>query len=759
MYNKLASIILNSGKNPNYAGEVFVAQPDSAKEKLAGKIFVLAEIEGRKNDSQKIINFLVNFFEYNYYGDEKIALRDKIEGLNIENIFEGVLAKVNRGLADFIQEEKLRIEADKTNLTIGVVYENKLYFSNFGKNKAFLVFRRKGNYEIINIETVASDGENINLMGEDGHFGKIFSAVINGEIPQYSYFLFMNEALPEYLSNSELVNIITKLPPMVAAEQIKNSLQKINSFAPFLGIVIKSTVGLNISEESLENEIMTRVAGDKMPNRGSAKNAHSSISHLNYTEQKTERMLAPAGIISPRKLIKAASSLLSGLGASEKRKPNKVVKLYEEENKEPEPIKEDRKPNKDLARRDSFLIKDKIVFKRKTSNILPNLLKSLGFIALIFHPSFWVGVYRGLVSWVKNLNKKNRILVAALLACVVILAVSVNVGIAGRKTRIARENFDKVIADVNGKQDQVESYLLYDNRIGALAVLNEANNLLQSNAAISEEQLSQKESLLAELKTQKDKIQKITEVNKFDSVMAIETSSAQSDSLLFMKDKLYVADNISKTVNVYGLKDSSVSKLNFESSLNISSSATDGESAYYLAGNKVVKINGETVSVSDIGPEKLSSDNLIQIYNGSFYLLSQQDNQIYKYKKSNNNLNGRSAWLKDSANLSDAKDLEIDGSLWVTKTTGDLLRFFKNKKADFQVASIDPVFRADRIIVKEKMIYALDINNNRLILLNKDGSLNKQYRITKEGLRDFVVDEAAKTVYILANGGVYRFSF
>lgn len=753
MYNKLASIILNSGKNPNYAGEVFVAQPDSAKEKLAGKIFVLAEIEGRKSDSQKIINFLINFFEYNYYGDEKIDLQDRIEGLNIENIFEGVLAKVNRGLGDFLQEERLRIETDKTNLTIGVVYENKLYFSNFGKNKAFLVFRRKGNYEIINIETVTAEGEDINIMGEDGHFGKVFSAVINGEIPQYSYFLFMNEALPEYLSNSELVNIISKLPPMVAAEQIKNSLQKINSFAPFLGIIIKSTVGLNIPEDSSENEVMARVAGDNMVPRGVSRKAHSSISHLNYTEQKTERMLAPAGIISPRKLMKAASSLLSGLTAPEKPQSRKVVKFYEEENKEAGTIKEEKKPKKNLVRRDSFVIKDKIVFKKKSSNILPNILKGLSFIAVIFHPSFWAGAYKGSVNWFKNLNKKNRIMMAALLACVVVLAISVNIGIASRKNRIAEENFDKVIADVNGKQDQIESYLLYDNQIGALSVLNEANNLLQNNIAISDEQISEKESLLAKLKTQKDKIQKITEINTFENI-----SNAQADSLLLMKDGIYMADNAAKIINIYNLKDSSSSKLSFEASLDLSSSATDGESAYYLAGSKVLKVAGGAVNVSDIGPEKLESDNLIQVYNGSLYLLSQKDNQIYKYKKSGNNFNGRSAWLKEAANLSDAKDLEIDGSLWVARKNADILRFFKNKKADFQGASLDPVFSADRIIVKEKMIYALDAINNRLIVLNKDGSLNKQYRLVKDGIKDFAVDEASKTVYILANGGVYRFS-
>jgi len=308
MYNKIASIILNSGKNHNYAGEVFVSQPDSNKERLAGKIFVLAEMDGKKNETQKIINFLVNIFDYNYYGDEKILLRDKIEGLKIENIFETVLAKVNQGFAEFLQEEHLKISPSNTNLTLGVIYENKIYFSNYGKNKAFLIFRRKGDYEILNIESnVIEDSEATgsevstvyNIAGS-----KIFSAVINGEIPAHSYFLFTNEALPEYVSNRELINIITKLPPMVAAEQIKNFLQKINSFAPFLGIIVKSTLGSGLNDLREESETAGQVAGAG-PARGvSTRNAHSSISHLNYTEQKTESMLAPAGIINIKKITK-----------------------------------------------------------------------------------------------------------------------------------------------------------------------------------------------------------------------------------------------------------------------------------------------------------------------------------------------------------------------------------------------------------------------------------------------------------------------
>ncbi len=70
MYNKISQIVLNSGR-ANGVSDVFVAQPDALKESLAGKIFIIAEIEGKKTDSHKILDFLIASLEDNYYNDEK----------------------------------------------------------------------------------------------------------------------------------------------------------------------------------------------------------------------------------------------------------------------------------------------------------------------------------------------------------------------------------------------------------------------------------------------------------------------------------------------------------------------------------------------------------------------------------------------------------------------------------------------------------------------------------------------------------------
>jgi hypothetical protein len=721
---------------------------------------VLAELEGRKNDSQKIINFLINFFDYNYYGDEKILLRDKIEGLKIENIFEGVLARVNKGLVDFLQEEHFKINPQATNITLGVVYENKLYFSSFGKNKAFLIFRRRGNYEIINVEASASDEEENSHSESDNGFGKIFSAVITGEIPEYSYFFFANEALPEYLSNKELVSIVTKLPPMVAAEQIKNSLQRINSFAPFLGIIIKSTLGLNV-DTSDEAEPIRVAAGDREFNDKSSRNAHSSISHLNYTERKTERMLAPAGIISFKKIKRGLAAFLTKITTHETNKSQKVIKLYDDkEDNEVINIKEAVNKKKELTHREEFAINDKLVFRKRTSTFVPNTVKSFKSLIIIFSPNFWSGIYHGLINWAKNLNKKNKAMVGAVVLCLVVLIISISVGISNSNTRQAQEEFQKIVDNVNSKQEQIDAYMLYDNKDGALAVLNEAINLLQSNLSDDPEQVAQKNQLFAKLKEQKNKIQKITEISSFEEVVNINAWGAglQADNLALAKGSLYLADSLNKAIHTFNLTDGAKNNLALSEQLLLTSPAVKNDVLYYAAGSKIVKVNNTEAKIINIDAGS-GTGQLAQSYKEFLYVLNPSGRDVYRFNEKNNAFTDKSSRLTDDKILG-AIDFDIDekGAMFIANSNG-ISRFFAGKEdLNFKLSPVDPALRINKVIVTATNIYVLDLNNSRLITFDKGGVLVKQYSLLKGNLQDVVVNEETKSAYILADGGIYKFS-
>lgn len=765
MYNKIASIILNSGKNPNYDGDVFVSQPDGNKETLAGKIFVLAEIEGRKAEAQKIINFLINSFEYNYYGDDNILLNDRIGDLKIEKIFESVLSKINSTLWEFLQQEKLRLNPDNVNFTIGVIHENQIYFSNLGKNKAFLIFKKGEGFEILNIEASATN-EEIKLeetTGAPAAF-KIFSTVISGEIPLSSYFFFSNETIPEYLSNKELVTFITKLPPMVAAEQIKNSLLKMNSFVPFLGIIIKNTLGQAQVEIKNDNEANAIEQIDKI--RLIHGTARELIHNLNYTEERTERMLAPAGIINFKKINILIKRILGAVNkSSATTKPvDRLVKFYDndetETSLETKPILSDADSRKNLQpRRESFVIKEKITFKKKNFELFSRLGGVIQEISVLFNGHFWVNLLKNIPAWFTNLNKKNKNLAVSFMAVLLILIISITMTLIHNRDQAAQQKFINALNNADYQQNQVDSYLLYNNQTGAAAALNAATVSLSGAIPSNPTETAQKQTLLKKITIQQDKINHLTKVDNLQLIIDLRTinQAAAAKSMAAVGNRIFVTDTNGQKIYDVAAKNT----IDISSQAPLSLPAVADNFLYYLSGQKIIKVDTKikSINVLTVGPENLGTGgNLIQIYNKALYLANLSDDQIYHYTQSGSTFTNRNAWIKDSSNIKSATDFTIDGSIYLALGDKGVIKLLKGTSQSFDTSAITPAFRADRIYAGANNLYSLDKTNNRIIITDKTGKLLNQYIINKGAIQDFAIDETNKVAYVLIGTQIYKFN-
>ncbi len=737
---------MNSGKS-NGLSDVYIAQPDSLKESLAGKIFIVADIAGKKTDGRKVLDFIIASLQETYYNDEKILLRNKIEGLKIENIFEAAISKTNKNLSEFLNDTKIKLNPLATNLTIGVIFENKLYFSSFGKNRALLIYRHGEQYEIINVEANAAE---INAEPDTADkavfkIPSLFSSVISGEIPTASYFVFASEALPEYVSSRDLINIITKLPPIVAAEQIKNILAHINSFIPFLGIIIKNTIGLDNQE--LRDEPEENLS------------AHSSISSLNYTEQKTERMLAPAGLISFSKISRGLGDLFAKLRPKQKAVSKKIYRPEEEEKNTPLPLDLGKVKSLNLARADSFLIKEKIFFKKKPSTIGVSLKNiSLGIPAL-FSPRFWGGLSVGVRNWAGNLNKKNRLLFVALGAVVLIFFVSLGITNYTRKQQAATNNYNNLVATIEEKQNSIDSYLLYNNEAGAKTMLIDVRALLSYLPHLKTAQVNTYNRLETKFNEQADKIEKIVRVEAPEKVN--DLSGLQISNLAWADGKIYAASaNI-----ILGITPLSSSSTRFEvaGATNLSNPQSDTKSAlYYWDNNKIIKLDLKTKQTTSYNVSSAYSTDGItsyKIFGTSLYVLAKNKNQIYRFALSQGAYNTKTDWLKTPADLSKATDLAIDGSIYVLQSDGAVKKFYLNNAVDYAAVAPEPAMTtASKIIVGPKYIYVFEASSKRLLVLAlKDGHLMNQYQLNSlNALKDFTIDEANKMAYFLDGESVYR---
>ncbi|MFA6306867.1 MAG: hypothetical protein WCV70_02580 [Patescibacteria group bacterium] len=754
MNYKIAQFIITPGQRHELIHEIYIAQPDANKEALAGKLFALIEIEAKKADSLKIINFLINTLNHNYYQNEKMILRERVSSIKIEHIFESALAKTNKKLAEFLQSEKIKLNPGLANITIGVIYNDSLHFSNLGKNKALLVYKSKAEdsakYKLADITEQTDKGE----AKKPTNLIKLFSNVTSGALPRGGYFIFTNETFSEYLSAKQIISIITTLPPASAAEQIKNTLSKINAYVPFLGIIIKNTAGL----EMPEIKIKAPAASTKI-----------SIENLTATEDQTEKLLTPSGLINAKKWSSLFNNLTGrlNLGRTDK-----------------------------ISGR-AFLLKDKI-FSGKRSNwfSLKKIFNSLkNYLALLI--SFSVYIFRLLTSkeklaeffnqslsgaknfylkikttsfksyfWFKNLGKINKILLSVFLLCLIIFSSSL--AWQGIKNKQAKDQtaISQLTAAIEQKQNQIDASLLYNNEAGAKKLLEEVKALIAELPQKNQAQKDQYNALIAKHQVQIEKISRViradaTEVANFINLNpnAKPTNIALAQDKIFAADagenSIYTIDLKSKLVTAINLADQNISKLDFPNA------DKNNNISYFNAGSVVVlDAKTEKLSILEIDypvkPQKIID---FKQYNSRYYLADALNGQVYRFSKTDSKLTGAAGWLNTQEDLTGATSLDIDGNVYLLKNNGEISKYSKGKKQEFSISPIEPNFsQAAKLTVSQELdyLYVFEPAGKRLVVFNKNGDFINQYTSDKFGsLTDFQVDEANKKIYFLNGAAVY----
>lgn len=741
MYNKIAPIILNLNKAVG-AGLVYVSQPEVDLEKQAGKLFILADIDGKKADIIKLLNFLQTELETNYYQDDKIALLGKFEGLKLENIFEAALAKTNKSLTEFIKDHKIKFDPDNTNLSVGVIAGAKIHFSSFGKNRSLLIYRRHGGYEIINIDSEAQTATPTKVKPDKKTaINHLFSSIVSGEVPLGSYFIFASESVPEYLSGLELVRIVTKLPPLVAAEQIKNVLAKINNYVPFLGLIIKNTK----EERDLE---LAEIAD-------SPRSAQSSISSLNYTEQKTENLLAPAGFIKLGQLKNKVKTIFS---------PKSKPEIEIEEQIE---LSADKKSYIDTAAKkrllnlpssSSFLKPPKIFLKKSSSTLAHQLKKFIHFLPHLFTVSFWKNLSESISSWAKNLSRRSLFLLLFLVLLFAVFTYSLIKVNQAKQLSLAKQAFEQSYLEIEEKESLIDSYLLYENFDGAVNVLASIDELITNLEPKTTEQISEKDALESKLSSLQDKILGIERVKQLEPLANYQELELSGINLVADDLFAYTSTNIYQL----DLSDSSSEKLN-TTDYNIVSSKSFTNPAnkttiYYFSAGNLLQLDPATKQIqSQTLANYDSADNyqLFAIFNNNPYFIAKNKEQIHLYRANASASN----WLKNEIDLNPVVDIYIDGSIYLLDSSARVARFYGGEVDNYSSQEPKPaITSANKLLGDNNQLYLL-VDSNRLVVLDKEsGKIKQQFIFSDLNVADFSLDASSKTVYLLANGEIYRYS-
>ncbi len=744
MSYKIATINLSPGKKSTAISDIFIAQPDAIKESLAGKLFIVIEISNN-NQTLKVINFLIDRINHNYYQNDKILLRERISTLRPEHIFEAALAKTNTELSDFLHDEKIKIRNSQINISVGIIYENILHFANSGKNKVFLFYKGEDGsetpdekYKMVDLAKASRETSGYS------DANKLFSNVMSGDLPTRSYVLVTNEALPEYISKNKLKQIITTLPPASAVEQIKTTLAAINSYVSFQGLLIKNT-------------ILDKPRADTIPE--AAQGPRDSIAELNVTEDTTEQLLSPSGILNVKKWLAYARNLWPRRATS--REKNTIA------------------------------LKKQIYSNKKSSQFLSNIFSTfkqglIGLLNILYYllrlltnwqkikniivntgPNL-ISVYKKFITGILNFSNKRKILLLTAIISILIFSVNIFINKQKQEEQEEKNNYQALAELIEKKHNQAEASLLYSNDAGAQKLFNEITGLLEQLPQITDEQKQKHQDFKDKLELQLEKTRRVVRLEETRELADLSklNSLAEPINIFYSPstEEIYVADPLDKSIYILEKNNivTTVTDLGKPiNNLKFPAAASAG-SIYYFNNGSIIEFSAKDEAMRELSINLLHDASQFMdadTFGERLYLLNRQVNQIFRYNRSGSSFSAAYAWIQETADFSEAIDMSIDGHVYILLNSGQTLKYLRGKKIDFKLETVDPVLSNPTKIfasVEQKYLYILEPSEERLILYDKSGQFIEQYKspILSDCL-DFAIDEANKKMYFLSGVSIY----
>lgn len=149
----------------------------------------------------------------------------------------------------------------------------------------------------------------------------------------------------------------------------------------------------------------------------------------------------------------------------------------------------------------------------------------------------------------------------------------------------------------------------------------------------------------------------------------------------------------------------------------------------------------------------------LKSFGGNLYLLDTVNSQVWKYQGTDFGFGEIGPYLRaGGVDFSRVTDWAIDGLVWILSKSGNLVKLSGGYPEDFSVSGLDdPLQNPVGLFVTDetKNVYILD--QNRVVILDKNGVYQAQYLLTKNDFNLILADEVVKKIFLFSGSKVYSF--
>ncbi len=653
---------------------------------------------------------------------------------NPQHRFEQFLGSLNETLAQHVREGTWNLQIDRFNAVLGIAVEEQMYLSGTGELTALFLHKQPSHrYQLLNISRSIQTEQTLPT------WEKAFAVVLDGDLHEGDVFCLSNKELQREISSDELNGLLTTLPPSGSIEKIR---QYFSMKEQVLIIVLKVAEKMTQMKEGYAKPL-SDLSIHNMTN-----NEAETSSLLEDRKPKIGRMI----VWLFEKLLerKMASRLLSDL---KKTQPSwkTYLQLLQK-----------------LVRSASKITKRAM---EKITRILSHLGKKetrSGFLKNVSRGSRDISTSISNVRRnVLHLPRSTRYLVAATVAAIILLTFSVSFLSKSKAEEEALKQYTDKLSTIEDTMQRAAGAVIYKDENQARSLYVNATALIDSLPKDTEQQQAEVASLKQEIEIAMNELRRIVTIPNpallgdlalvNDGVFAHALTKIDSQLYVFGSDgRVYALNKTQKVFKASGAARTTTSP--------ILAASSDNNQTYALSADGVIQLDTQTQEQKSLELSDATGSVDLMAYANRLYVLQPKglgEGQIYRYARAGGEFGSATKWIEaKTTELDNAVSFVIDGSVFVLKKDGTILKYVNGSEVGWNTGLVDPPITTASDIWTDPdslFIYVLEPATKRLIVFKKEtGEFVLQYRSdTFQELTDFVVDEKDYTIYLLTGSKLY----
>lgn len=362
-------------------------------------------------------------------------------------------------------------------------------------------------------------------------------------------------------------------------------------------------------------------------------------------------------------------------------------------------------------------------------------------------------------SWtsLKNLGKWQKIFLISIVVLIVALILELSVANQVKKNKQTSTQAANQLKSVQTLLTNAQAALLYKDVNSAQDYLAQAQKQLPKSSDIGKTD----QALYTQTQNQLNDLEQKLQLTVTPDIKNLGSLGAGT-TLLPLGN--FLATQVNNTMLSYDLSSGQISDSRLMSSQNIVAAA-------YIKNTTAVVYNGSQLLVWDFDKKQFNppfstsvpgKDAFVNIKyystNSRVYTINKSTNQILSFAVGSTI--GKPVVASKNANsLGNAVDFAIDGNIYVLNANG-VNKYTQGVLQDFHLPTLFTPFSGKGKIYTQigwKNIYILDIGNNRILVVDKNGNLIETLKSPQfNALKDFVVDEKGKVAYVLNDGSLLK---